>query len=175
LQPIEKLSAAFNGWSMRQKESGHGVLPNLGPGGTLVAVFVSSYFAALIGDALLVCIYYGPRAFFVQGIRVSDWKHGFFSNGAPAPFTGLITFVWWIPLIALAEIAAGVLRSFLSDKARWVSTIVRVAGGAALIAFSTRLYWEGFHPFHPIPLSCLIAGVMTWKAGISRRAVIEVR
>jgi hypothetical protein len=164
-----KLSAALEAWSKRQKESGHGGLPNLGFGGTLVAVFVTSYFAAQIGDALLVCIYYGPRAFFVQGLRVTDWKHGLLSNGAPIPFTGLMTFVWWIPLIALTEMAAAVLRLFLLDKPRWVSTMMRVAGGFALMAFSARLYWDGSHPFHPIPLSSLIAGVMLLRSVIRSR------
>jgi hypothetical protein len=149
---------------MRQKESGHGGLPNLGFGGTLVAAFVTSYFAAKIGDALLVIIYLGPRAFFEHGVRVTDWKHGFFLNGAPAPFTGPMTFVWWMLLIALAEIAAGVFRSFLLGKPHWVFTMSRVVGGAALLGFSARLYWDGWHPFHPIPLSCLIGGVMTWRA-----------
>ena len=162
-----KLSAALEAWSKRQKESGHRGLPNLGFGGTLVAVFVSSYFAAQIGDALLVCIYYGPRAFFVQGLRVTDWKHGLLSNGAPIPFTGLMTFVWWIPLIALTEIAAGVLQSFQLDKPRWVSTMTRVAGGSVLMAFSARLYWDGSHPFHPIPLSSLVGGVMLLRSAIS--------
>ena len=166
-----KLSAALEAWSKRQKESGHGGLPNLGFGGTLVAVFVSSYFAAQIGDALLVCIYYGPGAFFVQGLRVTDWKHGLLSNGAPIPFTGLMTFVWWIPLIALTEITAGVLHSLLLEKPRWVATIMRVAGAAALIAFSARLYWDGSHPLHPIPLSSLIGGGMLLRSVISSRHV----
>lgn len=159
-----KLSDALEVGSQRQKESGHGGLPNLGFGGTFVAVFVSSYFAAQIGDALLVCIYYGPGAFFAQGLRVTDWKHGLLSNGASIPFTGMMTFVWWIPLIALAEIAAGVLQSFLLDKPRWVSTMTRVAGGVALMAFSARLYWHGSHPFHPIPLSSLVGGVMLLRS-----------
>lgn len=164
-----RFSAAVRAWSKRQKESGHGGLPNLGFRGTLVAVFVSSYFAAQIGNALLVCIYYGRRAFFVQGLRVTDWRHGLLSNGAPIPFTGLMTFVCWIPLIALIEIAAGVLQSFLSDKPRWVSTMTRVAGGSALLAFSARLYWEGSHPFHPVPLSSLTGGVLLLSSVIRRR------
>jgi hypothetical protein len=135
----------------------------------VVAVFVSSYFAAQIGDALLVCIYYGPQAFFVHGLRVADWKHGLLSSGAPIPFTGLMTFVLWIPLIALTEITAGFLQSFLLDKSRRVSTMMRVAGGAALIAFSVRLYWEGSHPFHPIPLSSLIGGLMLLKSVVRSR------
>jgi hypothetical protein len=146
-------------------------LPNLGFGGTLVAVFVTSYFAAQIGDALLVCIYYGRRAFFVQGLRVTDWKHGLLSNGAPIPFTGLMSFVWWIPLIGLTEIAAGVLHSFLLEKRWCVNAMMRMAGAAALLAFSARLYWDGFHPFHPIPLSSLIGGVMLLKSVIYRKDV----
>jgi len=159
-----RLSSAMESWSVRQKESGHGGFPNLGFGGTLVAVFLTSYFAAQIGNALLVIIYLGPRAFFVQGIRVTDWKHGLFSNGAPAPFTGPMTFVWWMLLLALTEIAAGVFRSFLSGKPHWVTTTCRFVGGGILLVFSSWLYRDGWHPFHPIPLSCLIGGVMTWLA-----------
>jgi hypothetical protein len=129
-------------------------------------VFVSSYFAAQTGYALLICIYYGPNAFFVKGLRITDGKHGVLSNGAFLPFTGPMTFVWWILLIALTEVAAGVLKSFLSERPRWVSTVSRVAGGSALLLFAARLYRDGFHPFHPIPLSSLIGGVMIWRSVI---------
>ena len=44
---------------------------------------------------------------------MSDWKHGVLSNGATVgPFTGLMTFVWWAPLIACAEIGTGFLSSY---------------------------------------------------------------
>jgi hypothetical protein len=169
LEQTGKLSAALKAWSIRQKDSGG--LPNLGFGGSLITVFVSSYFAAQTGYALLICIYYGPYAFFVQGLRVTDGKHGVLSNGALLPFTGPMTFVWWILLIALTEVAAGVLKSFLSERPRWVSTVSRVAGGSALLFFSARLYWDGFHPFHPVPLSSLVGGVMIWRSVIRTKQV----
>ncbi len=163
-------AATLDAWSKRQAESGHGGLPNLGLGGSLVAVFVASYFSALIGDALLVIILCGPHAFFVQGIRVSDWKHGVLSNGAHVgPFTGLMTFVWWAPLIACAEIAAGFLSSFLRARPRWLTPVAQFLGGSMLLVFSGWLWCcDGFPLMHPIPLAALIGGgAMTWKAARS--------
>ncbi len=168
-----KLHAALDTWSRRQAESGHGALPNLGFGGTLVAVFVTSYFAAQIGNTSLVMILYGPRACFLRGIRVSDWKHGVLSNGTSVgPFAGLVTFVWWIPLIVCAEIAAGGFISFLRTKPRWLSAIARLLSGVMLMIFSWLLWRDGFPWIHPIPLSALIGGgVMTWKAARSAVAL----
>lgn len=165
-----RVAVALDAWSKRQAESGHGGLPNLGFGGTLVATFVTSYFAAQIADALLVIILYSPRAFFVQGIRVSDWKHGVLSNGATVgPLTGLITFVWWMLLIVCAEIGAGCLSSFLRARPRWLAAVAQLLGGSMLLMFSGwLLFREGFPLIHPIPLAALIGGaVITWKAARS--------
>jgi hypothetical protein len=160
-----KVAVALDAWSKRQVEAR--CLPNLGLGGTFVAIFISSYFSALIGDALLVIILYGPHAFFIQGIRVTDWKHGVLSNGAHVgPLTGIMTFVWWAPLIACAEIAAGFLSSFLRAKPWWLSAVAQFLGGSMLLTFSGWLWFhDGVLLIHPIPLSALIGGgVMTWKA-----------
>lgn len=160
-----RVAVALDAWSKRQAEAR--CLPNLGSGGTFVAIFITSYLSALIGDALLVIILYGPHAFFIQGIRVSDWKHGVVSNGAHVgPLTGLMTFVCWGPLIACAEIGAGLLSSFLRARPRWLSALAQSLGGVMLLTFSGWLsFRDGFPLIHPIPLAALIGGVvMMWKA-----------
>src|SRR5436309_2558602 len=97
-------SERWRAWSERQEKSGHGGLPNLGFGGTVVAVFVSSFFAAHLGDALFVIVGFGPHAFFVDGLRVADWKHGVLSTGAKLPLVsnllrGPLTLLFWVFLI----------------------------------------------------------------------------
>jgi hypothetical protein len=160
-----KVAVALDAWSKRQAEAR--CLPNLGLGGSLVAIIICSYFSAVIGDALLVMILYGPHAFFVEGIRVTDWKHGVLSNGAHVgPLTGIMGFVWWAPLIACAEIAVGFLSSFLRAKTRWWSAGAQFLGGSMLLTFSGWLvFHDSFFATHPIPLAALIGGgAMIWKA-----------
>ncbi len=170
------LRRALDSWSKRAEEDR--CLPNLGRGGGLVALFVTSYFAAMIGDALLVIFIYGPRAFFVDGVHVSDWKHGVLSNGrSVGPLTGLATFPFWILLIACAEIAAGLLSSFLRSTPAWWLGIAQVLGGFALIGFCGWLDWhEGFPFLHPIPAAALVGGVyLAWKALRPAAAVVGKR
>jgi hypothetical protein len=160
-----RVSVALDAWSKRQAEAR--CLPNLGLGGTFVAIFICSYFSALIGNALLVIIFYGPHAFFIQGIHVSDWKHGVLSNGAHVgPLTGIMSFIWWAPLIACAEIAAGFLSSFLRAKPWWLSAVAQFLGGSVLLTFSGWLvFHDGVPKMHPILLAALIGGgVMIWRA-----------
>jgi hypothetical protein len=133
----------------------------------LVALFVSSYFAALIGDALLVTILYGPRASLVQGVRVSDWKHGILSNGVHVgPLTGLLTFVCWLPLLACTDICTGLFISALRGRPRWHLSFARFVGGSMLLIFCAWLIWrDHFLLIHPIPFAALIGGgAMVWKA-----------
>jgi len=153
-------SSALSAWSKRA-EASRGGLPNLGLGGALVAVFVSSYFAARIGNALLVIVFYGPNAFFARGVRVSDWKHGIASNGAIVPFTGPVAFAGTLLLTAFAEIVAGFLLSFLRTRPRWLSAVAGILGGSMLLTFSGWLLLCERSPLiHPIPLSGLIGGAM---------------
>ena len=162
---MSRLRASLDDWKKRQVESKS--LPNLGGGGTLVAAFVTSYFAAQIGDVLLVIVLYGPRAFFGSGLRVSDWKHGLLSNGdSVGPLTGMFTFPCWILLIFCAEITAGLLRSFLRSRPGWIIGSAQFLGGSALLLFFGRLLWhDGFPLIHPIPATALIGGVfLIWKA-----------
>jgi len=155
--------AGLDDWSKRQAESKW--MPNLGGGGTLVAVFVTSYFAAKIGDALLVIVLYGPRLCFVGGLRVSDWKHGVLSNGdSVGPLTGLFAFPFWILLIVCAEITAGLLRSFLRAKPIWVTGVAQLLCGSMLVGLCAWLLWhDGFPPLHPIPAAAVIGGTLLMR------------
>jgi hypothetical protein len=159
-------SVAIDSWSKRHAESGHGALPNLGVGGTLVTVFVSSYFAAQISNALLIIVFYGWQTYFVRGIRVTDWKHGVASNGAIVPFTGLATFIFWILLIVCVEIAAGYLTAFLRDRPHLLTAVAKLLGGSALMIFSVFLLRHGSFFIHPIPLGALIGGATLIWGGL---------
>ena len=102
-------------------KSGHGGLPNLGFGGTLATAFISSFFAAYIAGVLVVVLKFGSYAFWVEGLRITDWKHGILSNGAKLPtrwhvFNGLMSFVFWMALIALVERIAGFVRTALEQR-----------------------------------------------------------
>jgi hypothetical protein len=147
---VSRLRARWEAWSKRQEESK--CLPNLGFGGTLVAVLVTSYFAARIGDTLFVILVYGPRAFFVQGLRVSDSKRCILSNGKfVGPVLGLFEFPCWILLIACAEIAAGLLFSFLGSRPAWWLRIVQFMGGAMLFVFWGWIRWHDGAPLLHTP------------------------
>jgi hypothetical protein len=162
------MSDRWRAWSERQEKSGHGGLPNLGFGGTIVAVIVSSFFAAMIADTLFVMVAFGPHAFFVDGLRVADWKHGVLSTGAKLPFVsdlgrGLLTMLSWLLLIGVSEFSAGLLTAFLAHRPRWMSAIARLLGGSLLFVF-VGWFWLPSPLFHPIPLAASIGGVvLIWK------------
>jgi hypothetical protein len=163
-------SERWKAWSRRQETSGHGGLPNLGFGGTVVAVFVSSFFAARLGDALFVIVGFGPHAFFTEGLRVTDWKHGVLSTGVKLSgisnfLRGPLTMVFWVLLIGVAEFASGGFRTFFAHRSRWQSALARFLGGLLLGAFAIWFCMPNGTLFHPIPLAALIGGVvLIWKA-----------
>ena len=108
---------------------------NLGFPGVVVAALVSSFFAAQIVCNLAVLILYGRHAFFVQGLRVADWKHAILSNGVRLPWWGnLMIGPPIVPVAALlifgAEFAAGRGRAFLDRKPAWTTALTRLVGGA---------------------------------------------
>jgi len=148
---------------------------NLGFPGVVVAALVSSFFAAQIVCNLTVLILYGRHAFFVQGLRVADWKHAILSNGVRLPWWGnLMIGPPIVPVAALlifgAEFAAGRVRAFLERKPAWTTAAARLVGGAALLGFSFWLYspQQGAPFLHPIPLSAFIGGtVLLWKVAAS--------
>jgi len=151
--------------------------PNLGLGGTLVAAFVCSFFAAQIACDLTVLILFGPHAFFSKGLRVASWKHAILSNGVALPWYGNLligppTILFTVILIFGAEFALSRTRSFLSRKLPWATALALFLAGAALLAFAFWLYRapHSFPPIHPIPLSALLGGLaLLWKSVARRR------
>jgi hypothetical protein len=145
---------------------------NIGFPGILVAVIVSSFFAAKITCNVTVILLYGWHAFFHEGLRVLDWTHSILSNGTRLPWWGtLMIGPTVIPVTALMifgeDFAAGRLHALLASRSRWVTAAARFVGGLALLGFSFRLYSspQGFPFMHPIPISAFIGGaVLTWKA-----------
>jgi hypothetical protein len=96
----------------------------------LVAAFISSFFAAHAADALFVMLAYGPHAFFVEGLRVTDWKHGILSTGQELPaLKDVLRIAMFVVLmltfIACAEWIAGLLTALRRRCAPWVSVLLR--------------------------------------------------
>jgi len=145
---------------------------NIGFPGILVAIFVSSFFAAQIACDLTVLLLYGWHAFFDQGLRVADWKHSMLSNGERLSWWGtLMIGPPVVPFVVLmifgADSAVGRARKVLAARSRWATAGARFLGGAALLGFSFWLYSppQGFPFMHPIPFSAFIGGaVLVWKA-----------
>jgi hypothetical protein len=170
------MSERWRAWSERHEKSGHGGLSNLGFGGTIVAVIVSSFFAASIGDALFVLLAFGPHSFFVDGLRVTDWKHGVLSTGEKLSFFSslgrvALTMLFWLLLIGVSEFSAGWLAAFLAHRPRWMSAVARFVAGSLLFGFASWC-WSPKLLFHPIPLAACIGGiVLVWKgvASVFRR------
>jgi hypothetical protein len=146
--------------------------PNLGTRGAIVAIFVSSYFAAQITCNATILLLYGRHAFFDEGLRVADWKHSVLSNGVYLSWYGtLMIGPTVVPVTALfvfaEEFAAGRVRAFLGQRSPWLTAGARVIGGAALLGFSFWLYRQGFPLMHPIPLSAVIGGVVLISKGVA--------
>jgi len=144
---------------------------NLGAGGAIVTLLVSSFFAARIVCNLTVLLLYGGHAFFDEGLRVEDWKHSILSNGVRLPWYGtLMIGPTILPCAAAAlgaEFVSKHLRSYISQRPLWAMTMARLLGGAALLALSVSFYSppHAFPPMHPIPLSALVGGVvLVWRA-----------
>jgi hypothetical protein len=149
-----------------------GPFSNLGAGGAVVTLLVTSFFAARIVCNLTVLLLYRSHAFFDEGLRAEDWKHSILSNGARLPWYGtLMIGPTILPICAAAplgaEFVAKHLRSYLSQRPLWAMTGARLLGGAALLGLSVSLYWppHAFSPMHPIPLSALVGGVVPCSSG----------
>lgn len=141
---------------------------NLGFPGIVVAIFVSSFFAAQAACDLTVLILHGPHAFFAEGLRVADWKHSILSNGARLPWWGTLmigppTVPFTVLLVFGAEFAAGRVRAFLGRRPPWATAGARFVGGTALLGFSFWFFCSPQHAFpflHPVPLSAFIGGAV---------------
>lgn len=156
-------------WSERARAANG--LPNLGMGGTLVAAFTTSFFAAKAAGVLVIIITQGWHTFYVEGLRVKDWKHSIMSDGRPlsplgTPMLGLGTFVLWILFIGFVEWVAGFVPVLLMHCGSWGGPAARLIGGVLLVllSFWFYLYVGTFPLIHPIPFSALIGGiVLLWK------------
>lgn len=163
------VSDRWKGWSSRMEKCGYP--PNLGLGGSVVAALVTSFFAAHAADTVFVIFAFGPRAFFIDGLRVADWKHGVLSTGAKIPpvrdlVRGFLTLPFWIAFIGISEVFAGMLANFLMHRPRWMSSVARILGGFLLLAFAgefSRINGR-LILFHPISIGAIIGGsVLIWR------------
>ena len=121
-----------------------GILPHLEIGASMVTVFVSSYFAANLADTFAVILAYGPHAYFQEGLRVVDWKHGLLSNSAYLSLPGRLvevptTLILWLGAICTADFCSMIFQEIIRRNGRWAGTAFRVVGGAALLAFAVHL------------------------------------
>jgi len=159
-------SEKWKAWSDRMEKCGYP--PNLGLGGTVVAALVTSFFAAHVADAIFVICAFGPHAFFIDGLRVADWKHGVLSTGAkissiPNLIRGLLTLPIWIAFIGASELCASLLTGFLMHRPRWMAFVARILGGSLLLLF-VAWCWIPSPVFHPVPIAAFIGGlVLIWK------------
>lgn len=168
-------SGSFRSWygelkSFNAKSQRGSFLPHLGLGTGLVTVFVGSFFAAHLADALAIIIAYGPHAYFRDGLRIYDWKHGILSDGSHISFVGSLvqvpaTLALWVVLILATDFCSMLVNQIVHKNGRWLKTSLCFFGGVALLLFAGSLYREGAWGAHPIPLSALIGGmVLIWKS-----------
>jgi hypothetical protein len=156
-----------------------GGTPHLGTGALLVTALVSSYFVAYLADTLAIIAAYGPNAYFREGLHVVDWKHNLLSNGAFLSFTGalikiLTTLMLWAVAILATDFGSMLIQRTTQRKGRWLGMVLRLIGGAALLAFAAFLYRQGGWGLHPIPLSALTGGAaLIWRGFtfLSRKSI----
>jgi hypothetical protein len=60
--------------------------PNLGCVGFVVAALVTAHLAARIMCVAVIVLAFGADAYFVEGLRVADWKHSTLSDGSKLVF-----------------------------------------------------------------------------------------
>jgi hypothetical protein len=89
--------------------------PNLGYIGFVVIALVTAHLAARFMCVAVIVLAFGRDAYFVDGLRVADWKHSTLSDGSelalPWNFVlGVGTFLIWVALVVGIEYAAGVIR-----------------------------------------------------------------
>ena len=145
------------------------LLPHLRVGAGLVTVFVSSFFAAHLADALAIVVAYGPRAYFHEGLRIYDWKHGILSDGSHLSFVGGLvqvpsTLVLWVALIFATDFCSMMIQHIVRRTSPWLESAFCFFGAAGLLLFAASLYHQSGWGLHPVPLSALIGGtVLIWK------------
>lgn len=164
------ISERWQRWLGRMEKCGYP--PNLGVGGTAVAALITSYFAAHVADAIFVICAFGPDAFFIDGLRVTDWKHGVLSTGTKIPtvpnlIRGFLTFPLWIAFVGVSELCAGLFTGFLAHRPWWIVSAARILGASLLFLF-VAWCWIPKPVFHPVPMAALVGGaVLCWKGAAS--------
>jgi hypothetical protein len=162
------ISESWKVWLERMEKCGYP--PNLGRGGFLVAVFVTSFFAAHAADTIFVIFTYGPHAFFVDGLRITNWKHGILSTGAELSgvselIRGPLTLLFWTTFIGISEFSVRLVAALLAHRPRWMSGIARIFCGLLLFSFVV-VFWLPHPIFHPVPLAAIIGGSVLILKGI---------
>lgn len=148
------------------------LLPHLHLGTGLVTVFISSFFAAHLGDALAIVVAYGPHAYFSNGLRIYDWKHGILSDGSHLSLLGAMvqipaTLVTLAALIFATDFCSALASQSVQRNGPWLKTGLCFFGGAALLLFAGSLYRDHTWGAHPIPLSAAIGGTVLIGKGFS--------
>jgi hypothetical protein len=133
-------------------------------------LLVGSFFAGQVAEPIAIIVAYGPHAFFVEGLRITDGKHDALSNGAYLSFLGklievLTTLVLMVLPVYGADFGTMLIRPLVGRGAPWAGAFLRLLGSAGLLLFVRWLYRRGYPLIHPIPFAALIAGVvLIWRA-----------
>lgn len=154
--------------TIREFKSGpprHRALPHLTNGALIVTVVVGSFFVLAAANAIAIIVSYGPHAFFIEGLRITNWKHDMLSNGTSLSFVAkllevLTTLVLMGVLVLSADFAAMLIRALAARNPPWVGVLLRLLGGAGLLLFARCIYRQGYPFNHPIPLAALAGGAV---------------
>jgi len=163
-----KNSGAIAVWYQEIKNARDGRFPHLSVGALIVTAIVGSVFAVLVADALAIMVGHGPHAFFVEHLRITDWKHSSLSNGGYLSFLGRLvqvpaTLALMAAMIFGADFVAMRLQLLTRNTPR-LKMLLHLLGGAGLLLFAISYYRRGHLLLHPVPLSALIGGaVLIWK------------
>ena len=81
------------------------------------------YCSCTIADAAFVCVRYGTHAYFRDGLRVADWKHGVMSTGERIPIwwdlpRGISGFLLGVVFIVIASVVIRRVQRWCSDHRR---------------------------------------------------------
>ena len=145
-----------------------GPLPHLTFGVALVTFFVASNLVTRLAEVVAIIVAYGPHAFFVGGLRITDWKHDRLSNGDFLSAPGKLIEVLLILALMVVAICGADFLSMqlqeLSRRARWIGVLLRLVGSAALLLFGLSSYRQGYSLL-PLPMVAFIAAVvLMWQA-----------
>jgi hypothetical protein len=143
----------------------------------LCTCLVSFVFAAEIAGSLTILTVFGPHAYFVQGLRLINWKKGTLSTGgALNPLEMFLTGVFTVAIMIVSlygtNFVSGRLRMFLRKRGAALTVVARLTGAAGLFLVWYWICLRKNVPFmHPSSLAPLIGAiVLILKAGHSLRS-----